>query len=94
MNDAYLVLCPPLHTLKAQLNLGVIFERKSDENCLKTSRLLEMSVHFVPNLCLRVCVCVCVYVHAEGPAEPAERGHLVSEGESAGGAAAVQAAVG
>ena len=37
-------------------------------------------------------MCVCAY--AEGPAEPAERGHCVSEGESAGGAAAVQAAVG
>lgn len=33
-------------------------------------------------------------VLAEGSAEPAERGHRVSEGESAGGAAAVQAAVG
>lgn len=40
------------------------------------------------HLCVFVCVC------AEGPAEPAECGHLVSEGESARGAAAVQAAVG
>lgn len=31
---------------------------------------------------------------AEGPAEPAERGHPVSEGESAGRAAALPAAVG
>lgn len=33
-------------------------------------------------------------VRAEGPAEPAERGHRVSEGQPAGGAAALPAAVG
>lgn len=35
-----------------------------------------------------------VLMCVEGPAEPAERGHPVSKGEPAGGAAAIQAAVG
>lgn len=35
-----------------------------------------------------------VCARAEGPAEPAERGHHVSEGEPSGGAAEIQTAVG
>lgn len=50
--------------------------------------ILEFPAHFGLILYLFVCLSV------EGPAEPAERGHHVSEGEPPGGAAAVPAAVG
>ena len=55
---------------------------------------LNISIFIISRTFCPELVCVCVCVSPEGPAEPAECGHLVSEGESAGGAATVQAAVG
>lgn len=86
-------LCPLLPSLQDQLN------HLRDKNKLLKTALKYLliwtfffltAVQVVLNLSLCLCVCVC----AERPAESAECGHLVFEGEPAGGAAAVQAAVG
>lgn len=85
-------LCPLLPSLQGQLN-----HLRDKNKLLKTAfafiisinmEIFLTAVHVVLNLSL--CLCVC----AERPAESAECGHLVFEGEPAGGAAAVQAAVG
>lgn len=87
-------LCPLLPSLQGQLN-----HLRDKNKLLKTAfafiisinmEIFLTAVHVVLNLSLCLCVCVC----AERPAESAECGHLVFEGEPAGGAAAVQAAVG
>lgn len=64
-------------------------QEKYGANCLKTVFFMMVRPLFILCMCVFT-VCAC----AEGSAEPAECGHLISERESAGGAAAVQAAVG
>lgn len=61
---------------------------------LKQRPILQTALKRLFHTCPLLKVCGVWCVCSEGPAEPAERGHHVPEGEPARGAAALQAAVG